>query len=77
MWMLRFAKPGDALMAAAIPRWQYFVGISKKQDTESVHKFLKSLRGGNSDCCILNPVMSTIKVSIDERDVSALAVGIK
>jgi hypothetical protein len=76
--ILRLAKPGDASITVAICR-QYFLGISCVKYTESLHKFLKFLRGGNADCDIIEikPSILTIKVLSDGRDESAPAVGIR
>jgi hypothetical protein len=77
--ILRLAKLGDALIAGAISCRQYALGISRSQDTESVHKFLKSWRRANIDVCLtregLKSVwMLTTKVLSNGRDESAPAV---
>jgi hypothetical protein len=74
--ILRFAKLGDALIAVAISRSQYSLGISSEQATESLHKFLKSRRGGSIEfrTSLDHDLMLTIKALSDGRDESAPAV---
>jgi hypothetical protein len=65
-------------MTVVISRRQYFLGISSVKYKESLHKFLKFLRGGNTDILEVKPFSTlTIKVLSDERDESALAVEIR
>ena len=66
-------------MAAVISRRQYALGIWSEKYIESVHKFLKSRRGGNVDFWIPSdhPLMLTSNVLSDRTDDSASAVDIK